>query len=256
MSVADPGSQEWKAVRYAEHARFVSILGQPVVELLKPQPGQRMSDLGCGDGARSEVRCKAGATVVGVDGSPDMVAAAKQHGIDARVADAFDLPFDAEFDAAFSNAALHWMKRDPDAVLKSVSRSLKPGGRFAGEFGGHGNVAAIAVALLAVLERRGVPNPASLNPWYFPTTGEYRAKLERAGFRVDPIELIPRPTTLPTNMHGWLETFAGPFFNTLVEPQRADAIDEVVSLLRPSLCDAQGRWIVDYVRLRFLAFTS
>jgi len=256
MSAADPVAQEWLADRYAEHAPFVPVLGLPVLELLNPQPGERILDIGCGDGALSEVLRKARATVVGIDGSPDMVAAAKQRGIDARVADAFDLPFDAEFDAAFSNAALHWMKRDPDAVLKSVSRSLKPGGRFAGEFGGHGNVAAIAVALLAVLERRGVPNPASLNPWYFPTTGEYRAKLERAGFRVDSIELIPRPTTLPTNMHGWLETFAGPFFNTLVEPQRADAIDEVVSLLRPSLCDAQGRWIVDYVRLRFLAFTS
>jgi len=255
MSVADPGSQEWKAVRYAEHARFVSILGQPVVELLKPQPGERILDLGCGDGALSEVLCKAGATVVGVDGSPDMVAAAKQHGIDARLADAFDLAFDAEFDAAFSNAALHWMKRDPDAVLRNVRRSLKSGGRFAAEFGGHGCVAAIVMALLAVLERRGLQNPASLRPWYFPTTDEYRAKLERSGFRVQSIELIPRPTILPTNMHGWLETFAGPMINVLPEQQRVDATDEAVELLRPALCDAQGRWTVDYVRLRFLALT-
>ncbi|HEV2245903.1 MAG TPA: class I SAM-dependent methyltransferase [Terriglobia bacterium] len=256
MSAADPVAQEWLADRYAEHAPFVPVLGLPVLELLNPQLGERILDIGCGDGALSEVLRNAGATVVGIDGSPDMVAAAKQRGIDARLADAFNLPFDAEFDAAFSNAALHWMKRDPDAVLKSVSRSLKPGGRFAGEFGGHGNVAAIAVALLAVLERRGIQDPASLNPWYFPTTDEYRATLERAGFRVDSIELIPRPTILPTNMYGWLETFAGPFFKTFAEPHRAGAIDEVVSLLRPALCDAQGRWTVDYVRLRFLAFTS
>ena len=255
MSATDPVAQEWLADRYAEHAPFVPVLGLPVLELLNPQPGERILDIGCGDGALSEVLRKAGATVVGVDGSPDMVAAAKQHGIDARLADAFDLPFDAEFDAAFSNAAIHWMKRDPDAALRSVRRSLKPGGRFAGEFGGHGNVAAIAVALFAVLERRGIQDAASRNPWYFPTTDEYRAKLERAGFRVQSIELIPRPTILPTNMHGWLETFAGPFFRTLVEPQRANAIDEVVNLLRSALCDAQGRWTVDYVRLRFLAFT-
>lgn len=253
MSAADPVAQEWEADRYAEHARFVSVLGQPVVELLKPQPGERILDVGCGDGALSELLSKAGATVVGVDGSPDMVAAAKRRGIDACVADAFDLTFDAEFDAAFSNAALHWMKRDPDAVLRNVRRSLKPGGRFAGEFGGHGCVAAIIVALLAVLERRGVQNAASLLPWYFPTTDEFRAKLERAGFRVESIELIPRPTILPTNMHGWLETFAGPVLKVLPEQQRVEATDEVVRLLRPALCDAQGRWTADYVRLRFLA---
>ncbi|HEX5411214.1 MAG TPA: class I SAM-dependent methyltransferase [Terriglobia bacterium] len=253
MSTAEPEAQEWKADRYAQHAPFVPVLGLPVIELLNPQAGERILDVGCGDGALSEALIKAGAAVVGVDGSPDMVAAAKRRGIDARLADAFDLPFDAEFDAAFSNAALHWMKRNPDAVLKSVRRSLKPRSRFAGEFGGHGNVAAVMVALFAVLQRCGIQNVASLNPWYFPTTDEYRAKLEYAGFRVDAIELMPRPTILPTNMHGWLETFAGPFFATLAEPQRVDAIDEVVSLLRPALCDAQGHWTVDYVRLRFLA---
>lgn len=256
MSTADPVAQEWKANRYAEHARFVSVLGQPVVELLNPQPGESILDVGCGDGALSEVLRDAGATVVGVDSSPDMVAAAKQRGIDARLADASSLTFDAEFDAAFSNAALHWMKRDPDAVLEGVRRSLKPGGRFAGEFGGHGCVAAIVVALLAVLERRGYQNAASLHPWYFPTTDEYRTKLECAGFSVESIELIPRPTVLPTNMHGWLETFAGPMINVLAEQQRVDATDEVVELLRPALCDAQGRWTVDYVRLRFLALGS
>lgn len=256
MSAAGPVAQEWKADCYAEHAPFVPVLGLPVVELLNPQPGERILDVGCGDGALSEVLLNRGATVVGVDGSPDMVAAAKQRGIDSRLADAFDLPFEAEFDAVFSNAALHWMKRDPDAVLRNIRRALKSGGRFAGEFGGHGCVAAITVALLAVLERYGAQNAASLIPWYFPTSDEYRGKLERAGFRVDSIELIPRPTILPTNMHGWLETFAGPFFKTLAERQRANAIDEVISLLRPVLCDAQGRWTVDYVRLRFLARTS
>ncbi|TAM80633.1 MAG: class I SAM-dependent methyltransferase [Acidobacteria bacterium] len=252
MSAADPETQEWKAARYAEHAPFVPFLGLPVFELLKPQPGERILDVGCGDGVLSEKFREAGATVVGVDASQDMVAAARQRGIDARLADAFDLKFDAEFNAAFSNAALHWMKRDPDAVLKGVRRSLKGGGRFAGEFGGHGNVAAIVVALLAVLERRGIQNVVSLNPWYFPTTDEYRAKLELAGFRVDTIELLPRPTILPTHMRGWLETFAGPFFQIFAQRERNDAIDEVLGLLRPALCDEVGRWTVDYVRLRFL----
>lgn len=254
MGAGDGRAQKWKVDRYAEHAPFVPVLGQPVIALLEPQPGERVLDVGCGDGVLSLKLLEVGATVVGVDGSPDMVAAARGRGVDARLADARDLHFDAEFDAVFSNAALHWMKRDPEGVLKSVRRSLKPGGRFAGEFGVHGNVAAITVALLAMLSRRGVQNAASLSPWYFPTTDEYRANLERAGFRVDSIELIPRPIVLPTGMRGWLETFAGPFFQAVPQRDRTQALDEAVDLLRPALCDGEGHWTVDYVRLRFLAY--
>ena len=228
------------------------MLGQSALHLLNPQPGERILDVGCGDGTLSAKIIEAGASVVGVDGSPDMVAAAKQRGIDARLANAFHLSFDAEFDAAFSNAALHWMKNDPDAVLQGVRRSLKPGGRFAGEFGGHGNVAAITVALRAVLGGHGIQDSSSFSPWYFPSADEYRAKLEDAGFRVDSIELFPRPVILPTEMRGWLETFAGPFSQALPQQERAGALDEVVDLLRPALCDAEGHWTVDYVRLRFL----
>lgn len=253
MRAASGAGQEWIAGRYAEHAPFVPLLGQPALELLNPQPGERILDLGCGDGKLSEKIRGAGAMVVGVDGSRNMVEAAKQRGIDARLMDAADLTFDAEFDAAFSNAALHWMSRDPDAVLRGVRRSLKSGGRFAAEFGGHGNVAAITVALVAVLGRRGIDDAASLSPWYFPTTDEYRAKLEQAGFRVESMELIPRPTILPTDMHGWLETFGGPFIGVLPEHERAAALGEAVDILRPALCDMEGRWTVDYVRLRFLA---
>ena len=253
MNAGDQVAQEWKVDRYAEHAPFVPLLGMPVLELLNPQPGERILDVGCGDGVLTQKILEAGATVVGVDASQNMVAAAKQRGIDARLSDASDLTFEAEFDAAFSNAALHWMKLDPDAVLKGVRRALRPEGRFAGELGGHGCVAAIMVALLAVLDRHRIKDPVSLIPWYFPTVSEYGHKLERAGFRVDSIELIPRPTILPTDMRGWLETFVGPFSQALPQRERAGALDEVIDLLRPALCDAEGRWTVDYVRLRFLA---
>ena len=243
----------WKADYYATHAPFVPLLGLPVLELLNPQPGESILDVGCGDATLSDKIREAGATVVGIDSSPDMVAAAKRLGLDARLADASNLTFEAEFDAAFSNAALHWMKRDPDAVLKGVRRALKSGGRFVGELGGHGNVAAITVALLAVLKRHGIDDPSTLNPWYFPAPAEYRRKLERAGFDVDAIELFPRPTILPTDMHGWLEIFAEPFSQALPQPERAGALDDVVDLLAPALHDAEGRWTVDYVRLRFVA---
>jgi len=246
-------AQEWNSSRYAQNARFVSDLGQPVLELLDPQPGERILDLGCGDGALTEKLVAAGAQVVGVDGSIDMINASRKRGLDARVMDAYDLTFNNEFEAVFSNAALHWMKRHPDVVLQGVRRALKPGGRFAAEMGGHGCVAAIVVALCATLEKHGIAQPASFIPWYFPTVEDYRVRLERAGFRAEYIALIPRPTPLPTGMRGWLETFAIPFTNLLPEGEHAGFLDEVTERLRPALCDEQGRWTADYVRLRFLA---
>src|SRR5579864_7822039 len=121
-------AQEWNSARYAENARFVSDLGRPVLDLLNPQSGERILDLGCGDGALTEKIVSAGAIVVGVDSSEDMVAAAKTRGLDARVVDAFHLKFSSEFDAVFSNAALHWMKRDLDVVVRAIWSALKPGG--------------------------------------------------------------------------------------------------------------------------------
>jgi trans-aconitate methyltransferase len=245
--------QDWNSSRYAQNARFVSDLGQPVLDLLNPRPGERILDLGCGDGALTEKLVAAGAQVVGIDGSADMVDAARKRGLDARVMDAYHLTFQNEFNAVFSNAALHWMKRDPDAVIQGVRHALKPGGRFTAEMGGHGCVAAIVVALCAALEKHGVPQPASGIPWYFPTVDDYRSRLERAGLRVKYIALIPRPTPLPTGMRGWLETFGIPFTNLLPESDRGAFLDEVTERLRPALCDEQGRWTADYVRLRFLA---
>jgi SAM-dependent methyltransferase len=246
-------SQQWSPEGYAHHAGFVPVYGYAVLDLLAPQAGERILDLGCGDGVLTEKLATAGAMVVGADSSPEMIAAAQARGLDARVIDARQLPFDNEFDAVFTNAALHWVKSDPDGPISGAYRALRSGGRFVGEFGGHGNVAAITVALVAGLERRGIPNAASLIPWYYPDPGTYRSRLERAGFSVPYIELIPRPTPLPTGMRGWLDTFARAFVAALPPGDRDAYLDEVTESLRPILCDEQGRWTADYCRLRFAA---
>lgn len=243
--------QEWNANGYAQNANFVAKLGSDVVKLLAPQPGERILDLGCGDGVLTERLVQLGADVLGVDASEDMVNAARQRGITARVVDGHQLPFDHEFDAVFSNAALHWML-DPQAVLAGVKRALKPGGRFVAEFGGHGNVAAICTALTASLQFRGI-SVRGRHPWYFPTPNAYANILETVGFKVDSIELIPRPTPLPTGMIGWLETFASPFLFGLEEDIREAVLENTLTLLGQSLRDEQGNWTADYVRLRVSA---
>lgn len=243
--------QTWNAQNYQANAGFVPVLGRPVLDLLAPRAGERILDLGCGDGALTVELVAAGATVVGVDASPEMIASAREKGLDAHVGDAACLDFDGGFDAVFSNAALHWV-RDADGVIAGVWRALKPGGRFVGEFGGHGNVAAIVTALFAVLARRGI-DAGPFHPWFYPTPQAYGGRLEAAGFRVESIALVPRPTSLPTGMAGWLATFANPFLAALPEVDRAAALSEAVALLRPALCDDEGRWTADYVRLRFAA---
>jgi trans-aconitate methyltransferase len=243
--------QHWSAERYVKTAHFVPTLGMPVVELLAPMPGEQILDLGCGDGVLTEKIVAAGAAVVAVDAAADMVAAAKAKGLDARVVAGQELDFDAAFDAVFSNAALHWM-RPPEKVLAGVYRALKPGGRFVAEMGGHNNTAAIIVALSAVLGRRGI-DAHRLSPWYFPSAEAYGEKLEAAGFAIDEIRIVPRPTPLPAGLEAWLDTFAEDFLGGLPAADRAAARREVADLLRPVLMDEHGVWIADYVRLGFRA---
>jgi trans-aconitate methyltransferase len=245
--------QQWNPELYARFASFVPKLGEALLALLKPKAGEHILDLGCGDGALSEKIVAAGAVVVGIDESAQMLDAAARRGIKVRQLDAHELDYRGEFDAVFSNAALHWMK-DPDRVIAGVARALKPGGRFVAEMGGCGNVAAIMVALLAALKHRGIDGRSALP--YYPSVEEYRARLESAGFSVDYIELIPRPTPLPDGIAAWLDTFGHHFLHLLPAAERVSVRDEVVELLRPLLCDWKGNWIADYVRLRFAAHLS
>lgn len=244
-------TQTWDPERYARNARFVTDLGMPVINLLAPRTGERILDLGCGDGVLAVKLAEVGCEVIGVDASEMQVEAARKRRVDAQVMAGEALQFRDEFDAVFSNAALHWMLR-PDEVIAGVWRALKRGGRFVAEMGGHGCVETIKAALVAALERRGIEGKP-LVPWYFPTIEDYSARLRKAGFVISYISLFPRPTPLPGDVTSWLETFAENFLRPLPPAEQPAYIEEVHQALRPKLCDANGNWTADYVRLRFAA---
>jgi trans-aconitate methyltransferase len=245
-------SQDWNAAEYDKNARFVTDLGTPVLQLLAPKANERILDVGCGDGVLTKKIADAGASVVGLDSSPDFCAAARRLGLEVIESSVLDMKFLAEFDAVFSNAALHWIK-DADRVIRNVAAALRPGGRFVAEMGGHNCIDTIRRALIDELKQRGYDGDAA-DPWYFPTPQEYSARLEKVGFDVPYIALFPRPTPLPGDIIGWLTTFAQSFTAALPQTERPDYLQSVRARIKAQLCDTAGNWTADYTRLRFEAY--
>ena len=242
-------SQHWQADVYADNARVVADYGVPLLDILAPQPHELVLDLGCGDGVLTQKIAECGCEVIGIDGSEQLVAAARANGVDARVGDGQKLTFPQEFDAVFSNAALHWMT-DADAVANNVFHGLKSGGRFVAEMGGHGNIACIRQALQQAATQHGWN---TIPCWYFPSPAEYATVLEHAGFTVRRLWLYERPTPLSTGIEGWLKTFATPMLACLDTAQQSTIIATACATLKQQLPQDQGIYIADYVRLRFEA---
>jgi trans-aconitate methyltransferase len=242
----------WNPKSYAKNARFVSDLGEPLLQLLDAKPGERILDLGCGDGALTEKISAAECQVFGVDSSIAQLQAARRRRLNVCVMDGQRLSIKPNFDAVFTNAVLHWMKQ-AENVIEGVAHALKPGGRFVGEFGGSGNVEAIRQALHQALLNLSI-DPWSIDPWYYPSVDEYTELLNRGGFSVNHIELIPRPTKLPGDIMGWLDVFAQPFTKAVTKGERVAFLEKVRSALQPKLQKSDGTWFADYVRLRFRAF--
>lgn len=244
-------TQQWNAQQYAANGRFVADLAGEIVTWLDAKPGERILDLGCGDGALTASLAARGAVMTGVELDPSMATAARARGLDVVEQSMTGLEFHGTFDAIFSNAALHWV-RDQQAVVAGVYCALAPGGRFVAEMGGLGNIAAVRVALAAVCAPFGV-DAEELAASYFPSAAQYRGVLEAAGFHVERMELVPRPTVVKAGMAEWLRTFRRAVLADLPAEQLDQAVEDTVALLAPALRDDSGSWWADYVRLRFIA---
>lgn len=244
----------WDTELYEARHDFVWKLGQGVIDLLDPKPGERVLDVGCGTGHLTQAIAEQGAEVVGFDRSPEMIGQARQNfpRLQFMLGDAADMSFYEEFDAVFSNAALHWMLKAPE-VAKRMAHALKRGGRIAVEFGGKGNIAVIQNAIESVLLRYyGTSLPESRT--YFPSISEYSSVLESSGLEVRFAYLFDRPTPLvgEQGMEDWIRQFKWYYFEPLPLDQRKRALVEVIEELRPVL-KRDRAWFADYRRLRMLA---
>jgi ubiquinone/menaquinone biosynthesis C-methylase UbiE len=246
--------QNWNAKQYQKNASFVSQLGNSVLELLAPQPGEKILDLGCGDGELTlqiqnyqNYHCE----VLGIDASASMIELAKQKGLIAQVLAAENLNYPAEFDAVFTNAVLHWVT-DINEVVDRVHTALKLKGRFIGEFGGQDNIQSLVNAMSATFQEFKTFGEFH-NPWYFPSVAEFGTVLEKAGFTVEYLELITRPTPLKSGINSWLEIFANGIIDCLTPEQKSQFITEVTKKLKPLIYSETEGWIADYVRIRFQA---
>ena len=242
----------WNADLYVEQHKFVWERAGGVLEMLQARPGETILDLGCGTGNLTAKIAALGANVIGIDASAEMIARAKNDnpGIDFRVADACEFEIEAPVVAIFSNATLHWVQ-PPEKAIDRMYAALRPGGRLVAEFGGHGNINAIVVALESELVDRQLP---VTNPWFYPSVAEYASMLESAGFEVRFAELFDRPTPLQgeDGMRLWYEQFAGHFFAGVSADDKRDIIAGAVERLRPLLW-RDGEWIADYRRIRVIA---
>ena len=251
-----PSEKQWNTALYDGKNAFVWKHGRGVVELLAPQPGERILDLGCGTGHLTNQIAEAGAETVGLDKSESMIAEARRlyPNLQFIVGDAIDFQFDEPFDAVFSNAAIHWMK-DQSAVARSIWNALKIGGRFVAEFGGKRNIHAIRTSLTAAVEAVGETVNAEPFARYYPSIGEYAAVLEAQGFRVTSALHFDRPTKLEEEAKGlrnWLFTFADNVVESLPDDKREDVIARVERDLKPKLF-RDGSWFADYRRIRIVA---
>jgi trans-aconitate methyltransferase len=239
----------WNATLYEDQHAFVWQYGENLIDLLAPQPGESILDLGCGTGQLTAKIAQTGATVQGMDADAAMIAKAQQNypNLQFTQADARTFKVEAPVDAVFSNAVLHWVK-EPDAAIQCAYKALKPGGRFVAEFGGKGNVRAITQALSNA-------HPSYISPWYFPSVADYATRLEQQGFEVALATLRDRPTPLEdaeVGLANWLRMFANGLLNQLTLEQQSQVIASVEKQLKPTRYQ-EGTWNADYRRLRILA---
>ncbi|MBM7650234.1 trans-aconitate methyltransferase [Bacillus ectoiniformans] len=256
MTHNDITKDNWNANLYDGKHSFVSMFGSDLIDILAPQKGEKIIDLGCGTGDLAKKLFDLGVNVIGVDKSENMISSAKSKypSIYFEAKDAIKLEYNCEFDAVFSNATLHWIK-PPNLALQNIYNGLKHGGRFVAEFGGKGNVQKITSEILNQRKEAGYEFDIENFPWYYPSIGEYTSLMEEAGFRVTFAQHFDRPTPLTgyNGLRNWIEMFGSSLLDDLSEITKNHIIANAeLNLKGTSFNQQNNSWTADYKRIRVI----
>lgn len=251
-----PHNYNWNAKLYDEKHAFVSKYGEDLVDILAPQPGENILDLGCGTGYLTHLISESGANVIGIDNSKEMIEKAQHQypKIDFRILSAEDFNFKESMDGIFSNATLHWVLNKQQAI-ECIYDSLKSGGRLVMEMGGKDNVNSIIISLKNTLLKHGFVKESGINLWYFPSLSAYTSLLESKGFRVTYATHYDRETKLQDSENGikdWIRMFGAAYLQTINENEVERILFEVQEDLKNTNF-RKGSWYADYKRLRIVA---
>ena len=245
----------WNSELYDRKHSYVFKYGEELLGLLNPKPGERILDLGSGTGHLTKLISDSGAEVTGIDSSQEMIDQSRKNysSLNFQRMDATNFSFAEKFDAVFSNAVLHWIP-EKEKVVKCISEALKLGGRLVAEFGGKDNIKNIVESLKKYLHANDYKDNAERINWYFPSTGEYASLLEKYGFDVEYAAHFKRDTFLDEGVDiiDWLEMFGKNIFAGMEAGAKQNLLTKIKEdLYSKNIKD--GRWFVDYKRLRIFA---
>ncbi|TLS24794.1 hypothetical protein PpBr36_08474 [Pyricularia pennisetigena] len=266
----------WSSKEYQNAASFVPKLAVEIMKWLNPQKDDEILDIGCGDGVLdiqiAQIVAQGRGRLHGIDSSASMIGTAMEAASDAglknctfEVCDATDLVNKPElqggtFNKVFSNAAMHWILRPEDKreqFFVGVKNALVPGGTFAFEMGGLGNVSELKAGIFSAVGRRiGLARAVEASPWFFPDEDWMRQMMENTvgGWTIERMERVWRPTTADAGgVDAWIRLMAKQFFDAVQEDQREECIREVVEVLEKVCAKPGGGYMFSYVRLRVLA---
>lgn len=252
----------WNAKDYAENSAAQRDWALELLAKLDLKPDYKVLDIGCGDGKNTaEIAAKVTrGEVVGLDNSKDMIELASTtypktqfRNLTFKFGDANSMIYRDEFDAIFSNAALHWVK-DHSLVLKGIASSLKSGGRMLLQMGGKGNAAKILVILDKMVATRKWSRYFQdfQFPYGFYGVDEYKNCLELAGLQPVRIELIKKQMTYPdrSGLAGWVRTTWLPYTGRVPASEQQEFVDELVArYAEEECCKTGGNISVAMVRL-------
>ncbi|KAI4716204.1 S-adenosyl-L-methionine-dependent methyltransferase [Aureobasidium sp. EXF-10727] len=270
-------NDKWSSEAYSKAAGFVPKLTTTVLSYLSPKPTDKILDIGCGDGpltAQIAASIPQG-QILGLDASASFIDTAKQKHSSQnctfklqdcrRIAQCAEA-VDGTWDKVFSNAALHWILRDPstrDAVFSDIHAALKPNGVFVFEMGGKGNVEAVHATILSVLIANGIAVSTAREscPWFFPSDIWMTQQLEKSGFVVEKCELEYRPTKCTAKsadgsggLEGWVKLMGAEMLSVVEEDKRAGIVSQVCEILETVVTrEEDGSQFLNYVRLRAVA---